>query len=219
MKNENGFTLIEILIAMSLLMLIIFCFAPFFLTGMKIIYETGQGERDIYSQKQAVEEQLGRRAEGEGERSTIVAVFTSEEEGAETIEVTVEGTLVTDMEDGGTFNAAAFYADRGEDKGKGGIALSPGELGYKENYSGDILVAHALSLTFPENSLTQHFKLYGADNALIPVLYLPVDGTSVEILLGDGISYENSPYTLCYFPVVTDTYKYYTAQLQIKPEP
>lgn len=58
MNNKKGFTLAEILVALSLLVLVVFCFTPLMLASLKSVQVSGEKQQDRFEQKSALEEKL-----------------------------------------------------------------------------------------------------------------------------------------------------------------
>ena len=56
MKNKKGFTLTEVLVALSILMVIIFTFTPFMLMSMKNLQVASTQDKNIYEEKITIEE-------------------------------------------------------------------------------------------------------------------------------------------------------------------
>lgn len=61
MKNKRGFTLAELLVAMTLLVLIVFCFTPLMLASLNSVVLAGTQEQTIYEEKSSIE---GKFAQG-----------------------------------------------------------------------------------------------------------------------------------------------------------
>lgn len=62
MKSNKGFTLVETLIAMALIMIAIFVFAPIFAQSFKQISDAGRWQNVIIKQRASIEEQLAGRS-------------------------------------------------------------------------------------------------------------------------------------------------------------
>ncbi|WP_102048412.1 prepilin-type N-terminal cleavage/methylation domain-containing protein [Pygmaiobacter massiliensis] len=58
MNNKKGFTLAEILVALGLLVLVVFCFTPLMLASLKSVQVSGKKQQDRFEQKSALEEKL-----------------------------------------------------------------------------------------------------------------------------------------------------------------
>lgn len=58
MNNKKGFTLAEILVALGLLVLVVFCFTPLMLASLKSVQVSGEKQQDRFEQKSALEEKL-----------------------------------------------------------------------------------------------------------------------------------------------------------------
>lgn len=59
--NKRGMTYVELLVAMSLLMLIIVSFTPMLLSSYESLYNAGEKVADVYNSKEEIEEGLARR--------------------------------------------------------------------------------------------------------------------------------------------------------------
>lgn len=58
MKNQKGMTLVEILVAMGLMVMVVFCFTPFMLSSLQNVQVAGDQREDLYTQKGDIEEQI-----------------------------------------------------------------------------------------------------------------------------------------------------------------
>lgn len=58
MKNQKGMTLVEILVAMGLMVMVVFCFTPFMLSSLQNVQVAGEQRENLYTQKGDMEEQI-----------------------------------------------------------------------------------------------------------------------------------------------------------------
>ncbi len=141
-KQNKGFTLIEVLTALSLLMVIVFAFSPFLLKTLDDIYFAGQRRAEIFEDKARVERVLALHGEGLTPEELRVAYYD-----AEGNSYTPVYTVGVNIQEG---DITAFYSNT--DPSMTLIPLSVNE-GYPANTTVEIVG------TFLNFTDAGHFKL------------------------------------------------------------
>lgn len=212
--GRRGFTLVEALVAMSLLSLVILCFVPLILKCQEMIYGAGAGEKLIREQRAEIEAGSGRAARGEGDTQDITTVFLIPQSG-ETLRIVRESFVVTDTEDTADFNLITLIA-KPVSPDYSSLTVTPSELAGMESYSGQEVVISMPGLPLPDGSFISYFELRDREgNIIASVTYSGgADGT-VVMTLSQDISHEGSPYTLYYYPEPVGRDTVYTAEIRI----
>jgi len=50
-KSKKGFTLVEILVALTIILMVVFAFTPLMAFSLRQIYESGKGQKELYESK------------------------------------------------------------------------------------------------------------------------------------------------------------------------
>jgi len=197
MKNQKGFTLAEILVALVIIAILIFSFTPLTVFSFKQIYETGRAQSALYEQKGKVEETMASRNANTGlPQVTIETVFRETTHNGHTIPevgpVPVVGSWVSDSGSQSNFQVATVYTAIGAGDNHARIRLAPDSVSEDDNLSGKIINVYSEFLIF--DSSTQ-FKLKDNTGAIVSsVTFTYKDSTTFELKLSSGITAQKSPY-------------------------
>lgn len=199
MKSNKGFTLIETLIAMALIIIAVFIFTPIFAHSFKQIADAGVWQNIIIKQRASIEEQLAGRSailSDDIKYPPIDITLNLYEEGVETsdISVKISGKNIKDSLTNKT-NIRSFLtniyqneilsgSDPDEDdetnENNPEIIVSP-----KTIYYGEVLY---------KNNLGKTFTIHGVN-----LTFTPDSVDNISIIGNDAIDYKNN-FERIYYP-------------------
>ena len=188
LKNKQGMSLIEVLTALSILTLVIFCFAPLMLSYLTSVNISGNKMEKVINESSKMQVLLGGAVSQDKYTVTLDDVpiqLTSPE-----ITLTVDGTVKTLQ--AATINSnVAAYGLTTVNKDSVGLNL---DKGYITAYTDELGSSSGIKL-FP-TSLTDDFKtayvtIYGNGiNFILGECSFVTTGTTGEIPLTEGVDYD-----------------------------
>ncbi|MEG2039457.1 MAG: prepilin-type N-terminal cleavage/methylation domain-containing protein, partial [Oscillospiraceae bacterium] len=190
-KNQRlnkGFTVVEVLIALSILMLVVFTFTPVMLHSFNLINQSAASEADVYAQQGEIEKQLAGRDNLTDAPSAMVPIKFNV---AGAAEIPVHGKIIKGK---GSIDFSTFIVDK-----PSAIGVIPGSLCDDMDLNGQTLTIMGNSLTFTNASI---FKLYsmssGKDTPINGCTFSLINDTTATLTLNDKISMAGSPYKITY---------------------
>ncbi|MDR1320604.1 MAG: prepilin-type N-terminal cleavage/methylation domain-containing protein [Gracilibacteraceae bacterium] len=185
MKKQNGFTVVEMIVAMTLLVIIVFAFAPALAFYYKQITVASQGEQHIFDVNEDLNEQLALRAR-DGADNPFDLTFSGPDI-TKDIDGKVFGTNLT--ADGvTTFEAAAVDA---EGRVRFGISVKPSTI--VAAYDGVMTVTATFKLETPAK-----LKLVDKTGAAVSGAVFKIINNNEAELSGVAFLPDKSPYTVIY---------------------
>ncbi len=196
--NKKGMSLVEVLTAMTILTLMIFCFAPLMLSYMETINIAGDKMERVYTDAGNLEVLLGKNSlDGNYTVSvdTVPIKLTSPD-----ATVTVDGnsknvataTIESFVKAYGLTSGGTFSKDKdGNPADDGKVNISTGQATFYTDKSGS-----ASGITLFPSSLTDDFKvayitIYSADiNFVLSQCKFVTTGPNSEIELKEGVDYD-----------------------------
>lgn len=199
--NSRGFTLMETLIAMTILMLIIFAFTPLMLTSLRNVDLAWEQRDQRYKEKAEIESELARGMDPEQELEEKTVRFSrggqySEREG------TVAGYMVESGE------VKLFVA-----QGNASMTISPRRISETAPNNSVEIELYSELLEFKN---VNEFSLMGKnDPTKHPGVVFTIDPddphrATMKITDTDGITMQKSPYTIAY-----GSSEYLSAELRV----
>lgn len=99
MRNQKGMTLVEILVAMGLMVMVVFCFTPFMLSSLQNVQVAGDQREKVYQEKGDMEEQLAEGIDYTDSSLSFSDVGIKFEQGTNTATVAAKGLYLTSVGD------------------------------------------------------------------------------------------------------------------------
>lgn len=99
MRNQKGMTLVEILVAMGLMVMVVFCFTPFMLSSLQNVQVAGDQREEVYQEKGDMEEQLAEGIDYTDPSLSFSDVGITFEQGTNTATVAAKGLFLTSVGD------------------------------------------------------------------------------------------------------------------------
>lgn len=164
MKSNKGFTLIETIIAMALVMIAVFVFTPIFAFSFKQISDAGIWQNVVISQRANLENQLAGRSDILSSTDNIkyppeIVTINFNSTGNETVDI--YGRIISDTLVNRT-NIKSFisniYANESNQAGAK-IIVSPNTIYYNEELVGKTFTVIGVNLTFTAD-LAADIKIY-----------------------------------------------------------
>ncbi|NMA65734.1 MAG: prepilin-type N-terminal cleavage/methylation domain-containing protein [Clostridiaceae bacterium] len=187
MKNNKGFTLIEIMVALTIIMIIIFAFTPITVYSFKKFHESGTGQKELYAQKSTIEDKLATRKENTDLPSvTINTVFKETvSAGGQTVSktgpISVTGFFVSDTNNLSDFKLATVYTALHSQDNKARIRLIPNVVSEDDDISEKTIYIYSEFFIFSEDDIS-YFELYDKNGSRInEVNFKYVNNTTVSM--------------------------------------
>ncbi|MEG1863570.1 MAG: prepilin-type N-terminal cleavage/methylation domain-containing protein, partial [Oscillospiraceae bacterium] len=194
MKNNKGFTLVEVMVALSLMAIIVASFAPLMVSSLKSVKISGDMVDEAYSAKTEMENLIALGVQNEGQQIAVDYIHQGTTEKAEN--VIVEGKYLSST---GTkyVKLDTFIA-----KDIGTISISPSSI--SENCSAfDTVVS--ITSDIIEFSDVANFRLTNKKGEVVPIsdTEFKIDGNNphnatMKIRNSSNISISQGPYKVCY---------------------
>ncbi len=167
-KNQNGFTLAEILVAMGLMVIVAFCFTPFMLSSLKNVQMSGEKREELYQEQGKLEEKYADHV-NDGDSNVPI---TFRQDGKSDVETGVAGTYLESTE-------KLFSAFSAKDEAT--LTISPGSV--SENCPiGTAIKISSDFLTFDDMSQFD-FTENGTSIKNRCVTFEPVDGAPNQAIM------------------------------------
>ena len=180
MKNQKGMTLVEILVAMGLMVMVVFCFTPFMLSSLQNVQVAGDQRENLYTQKGDMEEQI---AEGidystpASESDNVGIVF---KQNGITANGAAQGIYLSTADENGSIKLTSFLA-----RDEATFNISPSSV--SENCSNSLTIKITCDfITFEDESL---FALKTKDGAEMTWVKFHIDGPN-EATMSANASYQ-----------------------------
>lgn len=197
--NKKGMTLVEVLTAMSILTLMIFCFAPLMLSYFQTIDISGKKMQRIYNDTSNLEVLIGKNAiSGNYSVSvdTVPMKLTSPEavvEVGDTKKTYAAATIETNVTAYGLTSGGVFEKDHlGNPSDNGTVDVSTGQSTFFTDKSG-----HASGINIFPSSITDDFKIayitiFSADInfVLSQCNFVATNSNGGDIALTKGVDYD-----------------------------
>jgi len=220
-KSKKGFTLVEILVALTIILMVVFAFTPLMAFSLRQIYESGKGQKELYESKSQMEKKLSERNTNSGLPSvTINTVFkeattSSGEVLPKTGPIPVTGAFVSDTGTLSGFELATVYTAIAAGDNKARIRLVPNSVSEDDNLLGKVIYIYSEFLAFaPEDA--GRFKLYDKNNNQVnTVSFSFIDNMTMAMTLSStspSVTASLQPYT-----VKLGNNDSYTAKLYVEP--
>lgn len=221
LRSNKGFTLVEILVALTIVLMVVFAFTPLMTYSLRLIYESGAGQEKLYESKSRIEEKLSERNKNEGLPSvSINTVFkaTTSPSGEiipKTGPISVTGTFVSDTGKVSDFELATVYTAISAGDNKARIRLVPNSVSEDDKLLGRVIYIYSEFLAFTEED-AERFSLFDASgNKVNNVSFSFLDNMTIAMTLSSStpsVTATLQPYT-----VKLGTNDSYTAKLYVEP--